>query len=142
MDKTIFIDGQAAVTLNKDNKLRFLQFQADDELSPILVEGCQNCGQLQILHNGNFDFVPNRPKSRANSKLIRKAAHGRLSGTKDSAFQLTLKCYLSEKIDWQLAFVVEAVDLLKDVMGSQRMTEILNKLIVELSKPQDNGNEF
>jgi len=137
MEKTFFIGGQAVVTRDENNKLRFLQFLADDEQTAVMDEGGQSRGQLMMMRNGNFDFVANKPRVKACSELIRMAAHGRLSGTRDQAFQLTLKCFVSEDIDWQRAFVTETVDIMKDLMGPERMVEILQKLMVELKKEQD-----
>lgn len=135
MEKTIFIDGHAVVSRDENNRVTNLQFLPDDELSPILEQGSQSSGQLMMMRNGAFDFISNKPRVRANSDLIRKVTHGRLSGTRDHAFQLTLKCYQSEQIDWQKAFVCETIEALTDLMGPARMCEILtstlNKLNVE-----------
>lgn len=54
---------------------------------------CQ--GIAQQMTDGTFDFVA-KPKLRAQSQLIKKLAHGRVSKTKDGAIQLTLKVYLDE----------------------------------------------
>ena len=135
MEKTIFIDGQAVVSRDENNKVRSIQFLSDNEYASVLDEGSKNSGQLLVMRNGSFDFIANKPRVRANSELIRKVTHGRLSGTRDHAFQLTLKCYQSEQIDWQKAFVCETIEALTDLMGPQRMrqilTEALNKLDAE-----------
>ena len=94
-------------------------------------------GQLQMLRNAAFDYVTNKPRVRNNSLLIRKARHGRLSGTRDHAYQLTLKVFATEGIDWQRAFVLEPIEVMTDLMGHQRMrellTEALNRLDTEAS---------
>ena len=69
---------------------------------------------------------------RSNALLIRKAKHGRLSGTRDKAYQLTLKCFAIEGIDWQRAFVEEPIELMTDLMGPERMREILTEALNRL----------
>lgn len=55
-------------------------------------------GLAQQHFDGTFDFI-RRPRLRAQSKLIRKLAHGRLSKTKDGAIQLTLKVFEDEGVN-------------------------------------------
>ena len=87
---------------------------------------------VQGMRDGNV-YMQQKPKRvRAQSELIRKAAHGRLSGTRDKAFQLTLKVFASEGIDWQKAFVVEPIEVMTDLMGPERMREILKEMLVKL----------
>ena len=93
----------------------------------------KTCGQLQILRNAAFDYVANKPRIRNNSLLIRKARHGRLSGTRDHAFQLTLKVFAAEGIDWQRAFVEEPIEVMTDLMGPERMREILKEALMRLN---------
>ena len=69
---------------------------------------------------------------RDNSLLIRQARHGRLSGTRDHAYQLTLKVFASEGIDWQRAFVEEPIEVMTDLMGPERMREILTEALNKL----------
>ncbi len=64
-------------------------------------------GIAQLLSDGTFDFV-RRPQLKAQSELIRKLAHGRVSKTKDGAIQLTLKVYQHEGIDIAEAIGEEA----------------------------------
>ena len=132
MDKTITIDGQIAVTLDGKGKVFNIQFMPEDEMSPVLEQSSSTFGRLQQIRNGAFDYTANKSRIRANSELIRKAAHGRLSGTRDRAFQLTLKCFASEAIDWQRAFVAETVDIMTDLMGAERMRSILKELMIKL----------
>lgn len=132
MDKSIFISGVAVVTRDENNRVQNVQFLPDDELVQVLEQGSQTNGQLQLMRNAAFDYVANKPRVRAKSELIRKAAHGRLSGTRDKAFQLTLKVFASEGIDWQKAFVVEPIEVLTDLMGPERMREILKEMLVKL----------
>lgn len=132
MDKTITIDGQIAVTLDGKGRVFNIQFMPDDEMAPVLEQSSSTIGRLQQIRNGAFDYTANKSRIKASSDLIRKAAHGRLSGTRDKAFQLTLKCFASEAIDWQRAFVAETVDIMTDLMGPDRMRRILKELIIKL----------
>ena len=133
MYKIIFISGSAVITRDQKDRVVSVQFLPDDELAPVLEQGSRTHGQLQQLRNGSFDFIPNRPRVRANSLLICKMAHGRLSGTRDHAWQLTLKCFASEAIDWQKAFVVEPIEAMTNLMGPERMSQILNEMLNKLS---------
>ena len=138
MNKSISVNGVAVFTKDENNKVKFVQFLPDDEFTPVLEQGSKSNGQLQLLRNAAFDYVVNKPRIRNNSLLIRKAAHGRLSGTRDHAFQLTLKVFANEGIDWQKAFVVEPIEVMTDLMGPQRMREILTNVINRLNA-EDNG---
>ena len=133
MKKTLMIEGMVVVSLNENSQMVNLQFCPDDELAFVLERSCITHGQLQILRNGMLDFIADKPRVRANSLLIRKVAHGRLSGTRDHAIQLTLKAFSAEGIDWQKVFVVETVEALTDLMGPERMSQILNEMLNKLS---------
>jgi len=133
MNKSISINGVAVVTRDENNRVKFVQFLPDDEFTPVLEQGCKTSGQLQLLRNAAFDYVANKPRVRNNSLLIRKARHGRLSGTRDKAFQLTLKCFATEGIDWQRAFVEEPIELMTDLMGPERMREIMSEALNRLN---------
>ena len=130
--KSISINGVAVVSRDENNRVVNVQFLPDDEFAQVMEQGSQTNGQLQLMRNAAFDYVANKPRVRAQSELIRKAAHGRLSGTKDKAFQLTLKVFASEAIDWQKAFVVEPIEVLTDLMGPERMREILKEQLAKL----------
>ena len=132
MDKSIFISGSAVITRDEKNRVSGVQFLPDDEFTPIIERGSIIKGQLQILRDAAFDFVPNKPRIRNNSLLIRKAKHGRVSGTRDHAFQLTLKIFAVEGIDWQRAFVVEPIEVMTDLMGPERMHQILKEALKKL----------
>ena len=115
MEKSIFIDGQAVVSRDENNRVINIQFLPDDEFTPVLEQGSQSSGTLQQLRNGAFDYVACKPRVRANSTLLRKAAHGRLSATKDEAFQLTLKVFKREGLDVKETMKREALELLNSV---------------------------
>ena len=86
-------------------------------------------GVAQLMRSGSFYFVPSKPRVCNNALLICKAAHGRLSGTRDNGFQMTLKVFASEGIDWQRAFLCETVELITKLMGGSRMNALLYELI-------------
>ena len=133
MSKDLFISGSIVVTRDEDQRVKFIQFVPDDEFTPVLEQGSKTSGQLQLLRNAAFDYVANKPRVRSNSLLIRKAKHGRLSGTRDHAFQLTLKVFADEGIDWQRAFVEEPIEVITDLMGPERMREVLKEALKRLS---------
>ena len=133
MDKSVFISGSVVVTRDENNRVTNIQFLPDDEFTPVLEQPSKTSGQLQILRDAAFDYVANKPRVRNNSLLIRKARHGRLSGTRDHAFQLTLKVFASEGIDWQRAFIEEPIEVMTDLMGPERMREILKEALNRLS---------
>lgn len=132
MNKELFISGSIVVTRDENQRVKFIQFVPDDEFTPVLEQSSKTSGQLQLLRNAAFDYVANKPRVRSNSLLIRKARHGRLSGTRDHAFQLTLKVFADEGIDWQRAFVEEPIEVITDLMGTERMREILKEALRKL----------
>ena len=132
MNKDLFISGSIVVTRDENKRVKFIQFLPDDEFTPVLEQSSKTSGQLQLLRNAAFDYVANKPRVRSNSLLIRKARHGRLSGTRDHAFQLTLKVFADEGIDWQKAFVEEPIEVMTDLMGTERMREILKEALRKL----------
>ena len=132
MNKDLFISGSIVVTRDEDQRVKFIQFVPDDEFTPVLEQGSKTSGQLQLLRNAAFNYVASKPRIRNNLLLIRKARHGRLSGTRDHAFQLTLKVFAAEGIDWQKAFVIEPIEVMTDLMGPKRMREILKEALKKL----------
>lgn len=69
-------------------------FFAPDNPRPGITPGRRVRGVAQQLPDGTFDFVPQSwQTARAQSALIRKLGHGRLSYTCDGAVQLTLKVW-------------------------------------------------
>ena len=132
MNNNLFVSGSAVVTRDENNRVTNIQFLPDDEFTPVLERPSKTSGQLQLLRNAAFDYVANKPRVRNNLLLIRKARHGRVSGTRDHAFQLTLKVFASEGIDWQKAFVIEPIEVMTDLMGPERMREILKEALRKL----------
>lgn len=115
MEKTISISGMTVVTVDENKKVTLIQFLPDDEMAPIMEVGSHSFGALQQMRNGAFDYVACKPRRRANSTLLRKAAHGRLSATKDGAYQLTLKVFKREGLDVKETLKREALDLIDNV---------------------------
>jgi hypothetical protein len=142
MDKSIFISGSAVITHDENNRVTNVQFLPDDEFTPVLESGSKTSGQLQMLRNAAFDYVASKPRIRNNSLLISKARHGRVSGTRDHAFQLTLKVFSVEGIDWQKAFVEEPIELMTDLMGPQRMRQILKEELKKLEAKEQAENNW
>ena len=132
MNNDLFVSGSVVVTRDENQRVTNIQFVPDDEFTPVLEQPGKTSGQLQMLRNAAFDYVANKPRVRNNALLIRKARHGRLSGTRDHAFQLTLKVFASEGIDWQRAFVEEPIEVMADLMGPERMREILKEALRKL----------
>jgi len=115
MVKTIFVDGHAAITINESQKVVNAQFLPDDQGAFILEESDTTRGKMQLFRNGSMDYVACKPRRRANSTLLRKAAHGRLSATKDDAYQLTLKVFKREGLNVNETMRREAFELLDSV---------------------------
>ena len=133
MNKELFISGSIVVTRDENQRVKFIQFVPDDEFTPVLEQGSKSSGRLQMLRNATFDYVANKPRVRSNALLIRKAKHGRLSGTRDHAWQLTLKVFAAEGIDWKRAFIEEPIELMTGLMGPERMRQILTEELKKLS---------
>lgn len=115
MERTLTIFGQAAITVDENEKVKSVQFLPDDELVPVLEQGSQTSGQLQMLRNAAFDYVARKKPDRAQSTLLRKAAHGRISATRDEAYQLTLKVFKREGLDVKKTLRREALELIDNV---------------------------
>lgn len=82
------------------------------------------------MSDGTFSFVVNRYK-RAQSVLIKKLAHGRVSRTIDNAVQLTLKIYDTENVDFGNAIVEEALcaaDAVRDYQHDVSIEVTISKL--------------
>ena len=100
-----------------DGQDKFL-FTPDNPVGGI-VTPFRGTGVAQLLSDGTFDFV-RRPRLRAQSQLIRKLAHGRLSKTKDGAIQLTLKVFQDEGINISQA-IHEETELARQALVDWQM---------------------
>lgn len=114
MSKTISLSGMGAITPEENGKSVSFEFWADDPDGQV-VEPMRASGTAQLMRSGSFFFVPGKPRARANSTLLRKAAHGRLSATKDEAYQLTLKVFKREGLDVKATLLREAMELINNV---------------------------
>jgi len=115
MERSITISGMTVITVDENRKVKNIQFLPDDELAPIMEVGSHTYGTLQQLSNGAYDYVACKPRRRADSTLLRKAAHGRLSATRDGAYQLTLKVFKREGLDVKATMTSEALELINNV---------------------------
>ena len=113
--ETLSINGVAVVTQDENNRVVNVQFLPDDEFTTIMEQGSVTHGQLQLLRNAAFDYVARKAPQRANSTLLRKAAHGRISATRDEAYQLTLKVFKREGLDVKETMLREAIELINNV---------------------------
>lgn len=90
---TIQVNGQAVFNTDAAGQ-QYVQFLPDIPTGG-LCKGWRREGVAQLLGNGTYDFISRR-RIRASSTLLKKVAHGRLSATKDGAYQLTLKIFKTE----------------------------------------------
>ena len=88
---------------------RYFMFAPDDPVPNMVQRVRRMCGVAQQMTDGTFDFVP-KPHMKAQSKLIKKLAHGRISLTKDKAIQLTLKVMANENINIAETIAAEAAE--------------------------------
>lgn len=114
MNKTISISGIGAITTDENGKGMSFEFWAD-EPEVQQVEAMRTTGTAQLMRSCSFFFTPSAPHHRANSTLLRKAAHGRLSATRDEAYQLTLKVFKREGLDVKETMTREAFELINNV---------------------------
>ena len=128
------------MTLGKlENGLHTADFSCCED---VRMEPFSGNFKVQAMRDGNVYMQERKKRVRNNALLIRKARHGRLSGTRDHAFQLTLKVFACEGIDWQRAFVVEPIEVMTDLMGPQRMRQILKEMLRKLEADEPAGNSW
>ena len=99
---------------NKDCNFLFLP----DNPAPGCASPFRGVGVAQLLGDGTFDFI-RKPRQRAQSELIRKLAHGRVSKTKDGAIQLTIKVFQDEGLNISQTIAQEALIATKAVVDWQ-----------------------
>ena len=112
-----------------ENGLHTMDFMCCEDAEMVPVSGIF---RVQVMRDGNVYMQEHKKRIRNNALLIRKARHGRVSGTRDNGWQLTLKVFASEGIDWQKAFVEEPIEVMTDLMGPERMSEILKEALKKL----------
>jgi hypothetical protein len=128
-ERQVTLDG--LMTLGKlENGLRTADFACCEDVE---TEAFSGNFKVQGMRDGNLYMEQLKKRLRNNALLIRKAKHGRLSATRDHAFQLTLKVFAVEGIDWQKAFVEEPIEMMTDLMGPKRMREILTEALKKLN---------
>ena len=84
-------------------------FSPDEPVPDVVQRMRRMHGVAQQMTDGTFDFVA-QPLVKAQSTLIKKLAHGRVSLTKDNAIQLTLKVMRNENINIAETIAAEAAD--------------------------------
>ena len=129
MNRPIVISGTGVITSSENDERAGFEFHPDDPQGQLLEGFPSTDGKAQLMRSGTFCFCPSKKRIRNNALLICKAAHGRLSGTRDQAVQLTLKCFASEGIDWQRAFLSETIGLMTHVMGEKQVKDCLKELM-------------
>ena len=88
---------------------RCFMFSPDEPVPDVVQRMRRMHGVAQQMTDGTFDFVA-QPRTKAQSTLIKKLAHGRVSLTKDNAIQLTLKVMRNENINIAEAIAAEAAE--------------------------------
>ena len=88
---------------------RCFMFSPDEPVPDVVQRMRRMHGVAQQMTDGTFDFVA-LPRVKAQSTLIKKLAHGRVSLTKDNAIQLTLKVMRNENINIAETIAAEAAD--------------------------------
>ena len=88
---------------------RCFMFSPDEPVPDVVQRMRRMHGVAQQMTDGTFDFVA-QPRTKSQSTLIKKVAHGRVSLTKDNAIQLTLKVMRNENINIAETIAAEAAD--------------------------------
>ena len=93
-------------------------FSPDEPVPEVLQRMRRMHGGAQQMTDGTFDFVA-QPRVKAQSTLIKKLAHGRVSLTKDNAIQLTLKVMPDENVNIGQAIAVESAEAVDAIVDFQ-----------------------
>ena len=101
-----------------DERNYFL-FAPDDPAPGRVARVRRMVGVAQQMTDGTFDFVA-KPRLRAQSTLIKKLAHGRVSRTKDGAIRLTLMVTPDERVNIAETIAREAGEA-KDAVADYQM---------------------
>jgi hypothetical protein len=136
-ERQVMLDGMMTFGM-LENGLRTADFMCCEDA---LLEPFKGNFTVQGMRDGNVYMQEHKKRVRNNALLIRKARHGRVSGTRDNGWQLTLKVFAVEGIDWQRAFVVEPIEVMTDLMGRERMREILTEALrkIDSENRAENG---
>lgn len=93
-------------------------FSPDEPVPDVVQRMRRMHGVAQQMTDGTFDFVA-QPRVKAQSTLIKKLAHGRVSLTKDNAIQLTLKVMSDENVNIGQAIAVESAEAVDAIVDFQ-----------------------
>ena len=93
-------------------------FSPDEPVPEVVQRMRRMHGVAQQMTDGSFDFVA-QPRVKAQSTLIKKLAHGRVSLTKDNAIQLTLKVMPDENVNIGQAIAVESAEAVDAIVDFQ-----------------------
>ena len=93
-------------------------FSPDEPVPDVVQRMRRMHGVAQQMTDGTFDFVA-QPRVKAQSTLIKKLAHGRVSLTKDNAIQLTLKVMPDENVNIGQAIAVESAEAVDAIVDFQ-----------------------
>ena len=97
---------------------RCFMFSPDEPVPDVVQRMRRMHGVAQQMTDGTFDFVA-QPRVKAQSTLIKKLAHGRVSLIKDNAIQLTLKVMLDENGNIGQAIAVESAEAVDGIVDFQ-----------------------
>lgn len=97
---------------------KYFLFSPDDSVPDKVRRMRRMHGVAQQMTDGTFDFVA-QPRVKAQSQLIWKLAHGRVSKTKDGSIQLTLKVMPDENINIAEAISVESAEAVDAIVDFQ-----------------------
>ena len=97
---------------------RCFMFSPDEPVPDVVQRMRRMHGVAQQMTDGTFDFVA-QPRVKAQSTLIKKLAHGRVSLTKDNAIQLTLKVMPNENVNIGQAIAVESAEAVDAIVDFQ-----------------------
>ena len=93
-------------------------FSPDEPVPDVVQRMRRMHGVAQQMTDGTFDFVA-QPRTKAQSTLIKKLAHGRVSLTKDNAIQLTLKVMPDENVNIGQAIALESAEAVDAIVDFQ-----------------------
>ena len=97
---------------------RCFMFSPDEPVPDVVQRMRRMHGVAQQMTDGTFDFMA-QPRVKAQSTLIKKLAHGRVSLTKDNAIQLTLKVMPDENVNIGQAIAVESAEAVDAIVDFQ-----------------------
>lgn len=97
---------------------KYFMFSPDEPVPYVAQRVRRMHGVAQQMTDGTFDFVA-QPRLKAQSVLIKKLVHGRVSKTKGGAIQLTLKVMPNENINIAEAIAAESAEAVDAIVNFQ-----------------------